>query len=128
VNKQATAGDHRVRVTFEVDPAVRAERANLCGEFNAWSTDEHAMEHKVDGGFTLTLDLEAGQAYRFRYLLDGERWENDWTADDYVPNEYGGDDSVVDLTRMDGMAPPPVKGQAEDDSPGAGPAGPTTAP
>jgi hypothetical protein len=76
------------------------------------------MQRKPDGGFTVTLDLEAGRAYRFRYLLDGERWENDWTADDYVPNEYGGDDSLVDLTNVDGTAPPPVAGDVPDDEQG----------
>jgi len=28
-------------------------------------------------------------------LIDDERWENDWAADDYVPNGFGGDNSVV---------------------------------
>lgn len=29
--------------------------------------------------------------------LDGQRWQNDWAADSYVPNEHGGDDSQLDL-------------------------------
>ncbi len=29
--------------------------------------------------------------------LDGERWENDWSADEYVANAYGSDDSVVSV-------------------------------
>jgi hypothetical protein len=28
-------------------------------------------------------------------LVDGERWENDWEADEYVPNEFSGEDSSV---------------------------------
>ena len=110
--KRGAGGGH-VQVTFEVDPAVHAQRANLCGEFNEWSNDAHPMQRRDDGGFTLTLELEPGRAYRFRYLLDGERWENDWAADDYVPNEYGGDDSLVDLTHVDGAEPPPVKKAAK---------------
>lgn len=27
--------------------------------------------------------------------LDGTRWENAWGHDDHVPNDYGGEDSVV---------------------------------
>ena len=107
--KRAGLGEGQVQVTFEVDAAVQADRANLCGEFNDWSESADSMERKADGGFTLTKMLPGGRAYRFRYLLDGERWENDWNADAYVPNEYGGDDSLVDLTRVDGDAPPPVK-------------------
>src|SRR3954463_13887411 len=103
------AGVGHVDVTFEVDPAVNAQRINLCGEFNDWSPAAHPMQRRQDGGFTITLPLDPGKAYRFRYLLDGERWENDWAADDYVPNEYGGDDSLVDLTHVDGAQPPPVK-------------------
>jgi hypothetical protein len=62
------------------------------------------MEREGDG-FTITIPLEPGRAYRFRYLLDGERWENDWAAHAYVPNEFGGDDSLVDLTSTAWNAP-----------------------
>src|SRR3954451_2692048 len=107
--KRAGLGEGLVQVTFEVDAAVQADQANLCGEFNDWSQLSDEMERKADGGFTLTKNLPGGRAYRFRYLLDGDRWENDWAADDYVPNEYGGDDSLVDLSNVAGVAPPPVK-------------------
>ncbi len=40
-----------------------------------------------------------GKAYRFRYFLDGRRWDNDWPAA-YVRNDFGGNDSVVDLTAL----------------------------
>ena len=49
--------------------------------------------------------MAAGRAYRFRYLLDGHRWENDWAADAYKPNDFGADDSVVDLTALPAAAP-----------------------
>ena len=57
----------------------------------------------------MTVDLEAGQAYRFRYLLDGQRWDNDWAADAYQPNDFGGDDSVVDLTALAEAVPAAAK-------------------
>ena len=46
----------------------------------------------------MTVTLDSGRRSRYRFLVDGERWENDWAADAYAPNEYGGDDSVVELT------------------------------
>jgi hypothetical protein len=55
------------------------------------------MKKKKDGGFWLTVSLEAGRPYRFRYLLDEDRWENDWEADRYVPNEFCAEDSVVQV-------------------------------
>ena len=47
-----------------------------------------------DGGWRAIVALEPGRAYRYRFLLDGERWENAWYGD-YVSNAYGADDSVV---------------------------------
>ena len=45
--------------------------------------------------FTAVVELEPGRTYRYRYLLDGCRWENDWAADAYVPNDFGAEDSLV---------------------------------
>jgi 1,4-alpha-glucan branching enzyme len=92
-----------VVVTFRL-PEVAGERANVVGEFNGWSPEATPMERR-DGSFVTEVELPIGRAYRFRYLLDGERWQNDWAADAYGPNEYGGDDSVIDLT--DGIADRP---------------------
>jgi hypothetical protein len=41
--------------------------------------------------------LKAKQNYQFRYRLDGERWENDPSADAIIPNAFGSDDSVLQL-------------------------------
>ena len=55
----------------------------------------HRMQHRRDGRFSVTVTLEAGRHYRFKYLLDGSRWENDWAADAYVVNQFGTEDSLV---------------------------------
>ena len=85
------------RVTFKLPAEVEAETAMLCGDFNEWSEESHVMKKLKDGSFSLTLSLPANNAYRFRYLLDGERWENDWAADEYLPNTFGADDSVLKI-------------------------------
>jgi 1,4-alpha-glucan branching enzyme len=85
------------RVTFTVPAAVDAEQAYLCGEFNDWDCTSTPMTKRKDGRFTTTVTLQAGRDYRFRYLLDAERWENDWEADAYIPNEFGTEDSVIKL-------------------------------
>lgn len=87
--------DSTTRVKFTLPPGIKAQAVQVCGDFNDWSTDQHPLKKLKNGDFTVTLTLESGRAYRYRYLLDGTRWENDWEADDYVPNEFGGDDSVV---------------------------------
>ena len=87
----------KCRVTFKLPSEVGAETAALCGDFNNWSADETPMKKLKDGSFSASVSLNAGKAYRFRYFLDGERWENDWEADEYLPNSHGEDDSVVDV-------------------------------
>ena len=67
----------------------------LCGEFNQWSAENIRLERGSDGCWRATVALEPGHSYRYRYLLDGERWENAWQADRYVPSSYGGHDSVI---------------------------------
>jgi hypothetical protein len=99
----------KARVTFTVDPRVGAQTAAVCGEWNDWSADAGVMHRDADGGFSLTVDLDPGRAYRFRYLLDGDRWDNDWAADAYVRNDFAGDDSVVDLTALAAAVPPAAR-------------------
>ena len=88
-------GSGSVVVEFRV-PALSATRMSVVGEFNGWSPGADVMARDGDE-FVATVTLAAGRTYRFRYLLDGGRWENDWAADAYVPNEFGGDDSLIDL-------------------------------
>ncbi|HEX2576898.1 MAG TPA: isoamylase early set domain-containing protein [Aquihabitans sp.] len=96
--RTSSNGSSQSRVTFELPAVVQATTVHLCGDFNDWSESATPLEARPDGRFAVTITLDHGRQYRFRYLVDGTRWENDWHADDYVRNEFGGDDSVVDLT------------------------------
>jgi 1,4-alpha-glucan branching enzyme len=106
---KSRAAKGRARVTFTVDPGAGARAAAVCGEWNDWSADADVMRRDAGGGFSVTVDLDAGRAYRFRYLLDGQRWDNDWAADAYVRNDFGGEDSVVDLTALAEPVPPAAR-------------------
>lgn len=83
------------RVTFKVPAEVDAESVSLVGDFNNWDPEAESLTRRKDGTFSTTISLESGRSYRFRYLLDEERWENDWEADTYVPNDFGSEDSVI---------------------------------
>lgn len=82
------------KVTFYTHPLPEAETAYLVGDFNEWDESASPMQQLKDGRFKLVLKLDAGNAYQFRYLVDGD-WHNDWEADEYVPNPFSGDNSVV---------------------------------
>lgn len=84
------------RVTFRLSSTLGDRRIVVVGDFNQWDRSLDEMEQH-DDGLARSLRLATGRSYRFRYLIDGERWENDWEADAYVDNEFGGSDSVIDL-------------------------------
>lgn len=81
------------KVTFELEHLADAELVEVLGDFNEWQPE--AMTKYKNGKHKLTVDLDKGQEYQFRYRIDGERWENDDQADDYAPNEFGEKNSVV---------------------------------
>lgn len=83
------------RVTFKYNNPENAETAALAGMFNSWSIQENPMKRLKNGSFSVTLSLQAGNSYPFRYVLDGKTWVNDEAAHSYSQNEYGEENSVV---------------------------------
>ena len=84
-----------VTFTFPRTASPGARKVALVGDFNGWDINGALMNKLENGDFTLDLALESGREYRFKYLIDDERWENDWHADKYLPSPNGHDDSVV---------------------------------
>ena len=95
LKKQHAKGKPVCKVTFYTPAAIEAETIYLVGDFNNWDERATPMESLKDGRFKVTLALEAGREYQFRYLVNGAEWHNDWEADRYVPNPFSGDNSVV---------------------------------
>jgi len=86
------------KVTFRLpaDAAHTASEVTLVGDFNDWDRISLPMKRLRNGEHTLTVDLQPGREYHYRYLIDGTRWENDWNADRYERTPYGdADNSVV---------------------------------
>ena len=85
------------KATFSLptEAVATAKKVVLIGDFNNWDTEAGISMKKQKNGFKATLDLETGKEYEFRYLLDGEVWENDWAADKYVATPFGVENSVV---------------------------------
>ena len=72
-----------------------AKSVNIVGDFNQWDVKASPMKKTKDGSFSIGIDLPAGKEYQYRYLIDGTKWENDWSADKYVPSSFGSDNSVI---------------------------------
>ena len=82
------------KVTFTMPANVAKEQVAIAGDFNDWNPADHLLEKKKDT-YQIELRLKPEQSYRFKYLIDNELWENDYAADEYIPNEFGAEDSVV---------------------------------
>jgi len=72
---------------------LNAQKVFLVGDFNNWDQKKHPMKKLNNKKWKLEVKLPAGE-YKFKYLADGN-WVNDPVAHKYVPNIYGGEDSVV---------------------------------
>jgi hypothetical protein len=97
IKKEYFGSDSSCRVTFRLpkEAVGAAGGVVVVGDFNDWDKKATPMKRLRSGDFEITIALGAGKEYRFRYLIDGSRWENDWCADNYYPNSYGCDDSVL---------------------------------
>ncbi len=97
LTKNYTKSGRFCRITFKVPAEIQAETAALLGDFNAWNAESHPLIRRKDGSHSTTISLKAGQDYRFRYLLDQERWINDDQADREVANHFGTQDCLISV-------------------------------
>ncbi|MEM7367554.1 MAG: isoamylase early set domain-containing protein [Bacteroidota bacterium] len=90
INKKFLKSKPVCKVTFKVPKlqANGAETVQVLGDFNSWSPDSKPMRSLKNGSFTTTLDLEQGNEYQFRYLIDGKIWDNEVDADKQVPSPF----------------------------------------
>ena len=72
-------------VTFEYERGGKT--AALAGDFNNWQPQPMKKAKKPKNG-----------EFQFRYLIDGETWDNDSAADAYRTNEHASENSVVMTT------------------------------
>jgi len=111
IEKRPSANPGKVLVTFRVSRDIWADRITVVGDFNDWNETSHPLERTSrDPDWHITLELDAGRQYEFRYLLDGKEWTNDDHADDYIVNPYAGVNSVVDTSMLETPQPAAKEG------------------
>ncbi len=97
IKRRYVKNGERCKVTFKLPKAAAtgAYRITLVGDFNDWNAEATPLKRLSSGDFSVIVELPAGREYRYRYLINEDRWENDWCADRYVDNGFGEEDSVV---------------------------------
>jgi 1,4-alpha-glucan branching enzyme len=83
------------RITFMLPHSIWADKIYLVGDFNNWDCNSHPFWQDREGNWTLTLDLEVGRAYQYRYRRECGGWLNDYRADAYVHDHNGSYNFVV---------------------------------
>ncbi len=84
-----------VKVTFalsvdEVDQAV-----SVVGDFNAWDPFAHPLKKRSNGTRSVSVELAAGEAVRFKYLTADGCWLTDPDAEHVANVEFGTVDSLL---------------------------------
>jgi len=87
----------KVKFSLSGDQYKSASSILLVGDFNNWQIGETPFKKAKTGVWSVSLDLETGKEYQFRYLIDGTNWENDSEADNFVPSGLGSENSVIAL-------------------------------
>jgi len=82
-----------VVVTLRVPAEFGCRSAQVAGDFTAWAPV--VMRGEAAGGFSLMVCLPPGRSWQYRFLVDGNRWINDPSAEDYVSRGDGGAASVL---------------------------------
>ncbi|HEY2805873.1 MAG TPA: isoamylase early set domain-containing protein [Gemmatimonadales bacterium] len=89
----ATAATDTVYVHFSLTaPAARA--VSVAGSFNGWSTASLPLRRASDGSWEATVPLPVGE-HRYEFVVDGQRWIPDPSAQSQADDGFGGTNSVI---------------------------------
>lgn len=90
IKKQYLKDNGVCKITFMLNEKAKSiENVRITGDFNNWDRSGEPMKRLKSGGFTQTMDLDAGKSYQFRYLINDSVWANEPESDELVPNGFG---------------------------------------
>ncbi|ADZ89766.1 isoamylase early set domain-containing protein [Marinomonas mediterranea] len=85
----------KVKFALPAEKLNGAKKVALVGDFNGWDDKATPMRKQKTGVFASTLNLDVDADYQFRYLVDGEIWMNDESADGYAQSPVSHDANCV---------------------------------
>ena len=104
LEKQYVKSRKIYKVTFRLakheQPEYTIGSVHLVADFNDWSFTNTPMELLKNGDYKTTIELQPGRQYEFRYLINSEKWYNEWEADEYILGDFGKDNCVIELPEM----------------------------
>ena len=76
---------------------IRRDRSEWPATSTSGTGRQTLFEERADV-VEAVVTVAGGRQYQFRYRGANGTWFNDDRADDYVPNEFGGVNCLIDLT------------------------------
>jgi glycosidase len=104
-----STADTKHRFVFDArNENPRPKSVHLAGNFNGWSKDATQMIDDGTGVFSAELPLADG-LYQYKFVLDGQKWVNDPSADKTLESDdnYGGKNSGLRIGPDPAKLPPP---------------------
>jgi hypothetical protein len=89
----AAAARDTVYVRFEL-VAAGARTVAVAGSFNDWRPEALPLARREGGAWSITVPLPIGE-HEYQFVLDGERWVPDPTAQAHADDGFGGTNSVI---------------------------------
>ncbi len=83
-------------VRFEFQAPPTAQRVALVGDFNVWNHWSHMMRKNPSGLWEATVELAPGR-YQYKFLVNDSQWVTDPKAQAKASNQYGTDNSVIEV-------------------------------
>lgn len=88
---------HRVAFTYVGEPG---KQVFVAGSFNEWNPAERALvDKKGNGEYFVRFLLKSG-TYQYKLVVDGQ-WILDPTNTKLAPNEFGGNNNVLEVGQED---------------------------
>jgi 1,4-alpha-glucan branching enzyme len=97
IRRQHPNQSGQVKVTFSLPVDGPGLPVNVIGDFNDWNPSTTRMRRRGDRQ-SVTIALDSGGRYAFRYRDRVGTWFNDDTADELEDNGLGGLNSIIDLS------------------------------
>ena len=90
--KSPSRPSRKQAVTFEYfDPTATV--VTLVGDFNKWDPKARPLKRDAGGLWSATVRLEPG-TYQYKFVINGERWEEDPLNLHRISNEHGTFNSI----------------------------------
>ena len=86
---------NKLEFTYHNDAA---ESVALAGDFNAWISTATQFEKNGAGVWRAQIDLLQPGRYRYKLIVNGERWIEDPANAMKEPDEYGGFNSILHIS------------------------------